>query len=121
MSTAPYFDLFTRGEHHVVTYAAGEPVFHAGEAAECLFVVRRGSVLLHDGDRELETVTAGGIFGEMALVDGLGRSASATAATDSELVLLDERRFQYLLQETPFFAQAVMRVMAERLRQNKRS
>ena len=118
MSTTPYFDLFTRGEHHLVSFAAGDPVFAAGDTADCLFVVRSGSVLLHDGARELETVTPGGIFGEMALVDGLGRSASATAATDCELVALDERRFQYLLQETPFFAQAVMRVMADRLRRS---
>jgi CRP-like cAMP-binding protein len=114
----PYFDLFTRGEHNIISYAAGDPVFAQGDAAECLYVVRSGCVLMHDGERELETVSAGGIFGEMALVDGRGRSASATAATDCELVALDARRFQYLLQETPFFAQAVMRVMAERLRRS---
>jgi CRP/FNR family transcriptional regulator, cyclic AMP receptor protein len=99
-----------------VTYSAGESVFLAGDAADCLYVVRSGDVRLHNGDVEIETVTAGGIFGEMALVDGLSRSASATTATDCELVALDERRFQYLIQETPFFAQAVMRAMAERLR-----
>ena len=111
-----YFELFTRSDQDVVTYLAGESVFLAGDGADCLYVVRSGNVLLHDGDYEIETVTTGGIFGEMALVDGLGRRASATAATDCELVALDERRFQYLIQETPYFAQAVMRVMAERLR-----
>jgi CRP/FNR family transcriptional regulator, cyclic AMP receptor protein len=115
MSTS-YFELFTRGGHEVVTYSAGESVFLAGDPADCLYVVRSGDVRLHNGDEQIETVTSGGIFGEMALVDGLGRSASATAATDCELVALDERRFQYMVQETPFFAQAVMRVMAERLR-----
>jgi CRP-like cAMP-binding protein len=114
--TTPYFELFTRGEHDVVAFSAGEPVFAAGDPAECVYVVRSGSVLLHDGGREIETVGEGGIFGEMALVDGLGRSASATASTDCELVALDERRFQYLVSMTPYFAQAVMKVMAERLR-----
>ena len=114
--TTPYFELFTRGEQDVVALAAGEPVFSAGDQAECVYVVRSGTVLLHDGDREIETVGEGGIFGEMALVDGLGRSASATASTDCELVALDERRFQYLVSMTPYFAQAVMKVMAERLR-----
>ena len=99
--TTPYFELFTRGEHEVVAFAAGETVFAAGDDAECLYVVRSGTVLLHDGDRELETVGEGGIFGEMALVDGLGRSASATASTDTELVALDERRFQYLVLDDP--------------------
>lgn len=114
--TTPYFELFTRGEHNVVTFAAGEPVFVAGDPAEHVYVVRSGAVVLHNGEQLLETVGEGGIFGEMALVDGLGRSASATASKDCELVALDERRFQYLVSETPYFAQAVMRVMAERLR-----
>jgi CRP/FNR family transcriptional regulator, cyclic AMP receptor protein len=114
--TTPYFELFTRGEQNIVTFAAGEPVFVAGDAAEFVYVVRSGAVVLHDGDQLLETVGEGGIFGEMALVDGLGRSASATASRDCELVALDERRFQYLVSETPYFAQAVMRVMCERLR-----
>jgi CRP/FNR family transcriptional regulator, cyclic AMP receptor protein len=114
--SSSYFELFTRSGHNVVSYSAGDPVFVAGDPADCLYVVRSGSVRLHHGDRELELVPAGGIFGEMALVDGLGRSASATADSDCELVALDERRFQYLIQETPYFAQAVMKVMAERLR-----
>jgi len=114
--TTPYFELFTRGEQNVVAFAAGEPVFVAGDPAEFVYVVRSGAVVLHDGDQLLETVGEGGIFGEMALVDGLGRSASATASKDCELVALDERRFQYLVSETPYFAQAVMRVMCERLR-----
>jgi CRP-like cAMP-binding protein len=113
--TTPYFELFTRGEQNVVTFAAGEPVFVAGDPAEFVYVVRSGAVVLHYGDQLLETVGEGGIFGEMALVDGLGRSASSTASKDCELVALDERRFQYLVSETPYFAQAVMRVMCERL------
>jgi CRP-like cAMP-binding protein len=61
-------------------------------------------------------VTRGGIFGELAIVDGAPRSLSATAATDCDVVRIDEKRFRYLVQETPYFAQEVMRVMAERLR-----
>jgi CRP-like cAMP-binding protein len=75
-----------------------------------------GSVTLHRDGEELETVEEGGIFGELALVDGGARSASATAATDAEILPVDEARFHRLVQETPYFAQAVMRVLAERLR-----
>ena len=38
------------------------------------------------------------------------------AVTDCEFVAVDEKRFQFLVQQTPFFATQVMRMMAERLR-----
>jgi CRP-like cAMP-binding protein len=38
------------------------------------------------------------------------------ATTRCEFVAIDEKRFQYLVQQTPYFATQVMRVMAERLR-----
>jgi len=38
------------------------------------------------------------------------------ATSDCEFVAVDEKRFQFLVQQTPFFATQVMRVMAERLR-----
>jgi CRP-like cAMP-binding protein len=43
---------------------------------------------------------------------------SATAIGETTVVPIDERRFRRLVQETPYFAQAVMRVMVERLRRN---
>jgi hypothetical protein len=56
------------------------------------------------------------IVGEMGIVSPGPRSASVVAMTDCEFVEVDEKRFQFLVQQTPFFATQVMRVMAERLR-----
>jgi CRP-like cAMP-binding protein len=64
----------------------------------------------------LETVGPGGIIGEMALINTSARSASAIARTDSKLVPITAKRFQFLVQQTPFFALQVMEVMADRLR-----
>ena len=52
----------------------------------------------------------------MGLVSPGPRSASVVAVNDCEFVAVDEKRFQFLVQQTPFFATQVMRVMAERLR-----
>jgi CRP-like cAMP-binding protein len=52
----------------------------------------------------------------MALIDNSPRSATAIAKTDCKVVPLDQRRFQFLVQETPFFALQVMTIMATRLR-----
>jgi CRP/FNR family transcriptional regulator, cyclic AMP receptor protein len=115
--TADYFRIFGN-DADVRQVGAGESVFHVGEPADCFYVVRSGSVRIHDGEHELETLGEGGIFGELALVDGRPRSATATAVSETTVVSIDERRFHRLVQETPYFAQAVMRVMAERLRRN---
>jgi CRP-like cAMP-binding protein len=110
-----YFRMF-RNDTEAQGVAPGETIFRAGDPADCFYVVRTGSVLIHDGEQELETLGEGGIFGELAIVDGQPRSASATAVGATTVVPIDERRFLRLVQETPYFAQAVMRVMAERLR-----
>ena len=112
-----YFRMFGN-EADAKEVAAGEAIFRAGDPADCFYVVGKGSVLIHDGAREFETVGEGGIFGELALVDGRPRSATATAVGETTVVPVDERRFQRCVMQTPYFAQAVMRVMAERLRRN---
>lgn len=68
----------------------------------------------------LEVLGPGQIVGEMALVDHSPRSATAVARTSCKVVVVPEKRFLFLVQQTPFFALQVMRVMAERLRRASR-
>jgi CRP-like cAMP-binding protein len=91
-------------------------VFSAGDEGDCIYVVVSGSVALRQDDRLLESVGPSGIFGELALIDREPRSATAVSETDTELVSIDKRRFWFLVQETPYFAEVVMRTMADRLR-----
>jgi len=56
----------------------------------------------------------------MAMVDGQPRTAAAVARTDCQLVPIDQKRFQFLVQQTPYFAIEVMRVLVERLRRADR-
>jgi CRP-like cAMP-binding protein len=97
-------------------FAAGVVVFNEGDPADRMYVVQTGSVSLSIGDRVVETVGPGGLFGEIAVIDREPRSGSAVADADSTLVGIDKRRFWFLVQETPYFAEIVMRVMANRLR-----
>lgn len=98
-------------------FRSGEPIFQEGESAECMYIVREDEVQIYADGRLLETVGVGGIFGELSLIDRDARSATAVAATDCLLVPIDQRRFIYLVQESPMFALQVMGVMATRLRQ----
>lgn len=97
-------------------FAAGETIFSTGEEGRNMYVVAEGEVDIWLGQVVAETVKPGGIFGEMALIDQHVRSADAIARTDCKLVPVDQRRFQYLVSETPFFALQVMSIMADRLR-----
>ena len=98
------------------TFKAGDVIFREGEPGRFMYVISGGEVEILIGPQVVETAGAGSIFGEMALIDGGARSATAVAKTDCELVGIDQKRFEFLVQQTPFFALEVMQVMAERLR-----
>ena len=72
------------------------------------------------GNKIVETVSVDEFFGEMALIDGGIRSATAVAKTDCSLVPINEKQFLFMVQETPFFALRVMRTLTARLRQVNR-
>jgi CRP/FNR family cyclic AMP-dependent transcriptional regulator len=103
-------------EADVVTLAPGEVLFEKGEPGRFIYVVKSGDLQIIDGNYVYETVSAGGILGEMALVDAGPRSATVRAIKQSVVIPVDERRFLFMVQQTPFFAIRVMRVMSARLR-----
>jgi CRP-like cAMP-binding protein len=98
------------------TFQAGETIFAEGDRADRMYMVKSGSVSLTKDGRVLEQAGPGAIFGELALIDRENRSATAAAETDCELASIDKRRFWFLVQQTPYFAELVMRTMADRLR-----
>jgi CRP/FNR family cyclic AMP-dependent transcriptional regulator len=107
---------FLRREKDVRSYQAGNAIFQEGEPGDAMYAVVEGEVEIRKRGRLLETVPEGAVFGEMALIDRSARSADAIARTDCSLAVVTQRRFTYLVQETPFFAVDIMRVLAERLR-----
>ena len=111
----PKVEIFSN-DPHVEVYPRGDHLFEVGEDGETMYVVIEGEVEISVGDRVQEVVGPGGIFGEMALVEHKGRSANAIVRTDCKVVPITQRRFTYLVQNTPFFAIEVMQTMAARLR-----
>lgn len=98
------------------TYAGGETIFKQGDPGKHLYVIRQGEIEIQANGVTIDIVGEGSILGEMALIDSSARSATAVAKSDCELIPVDEKRFTFLVQQTPFFALHVMRVLAERLR-----
>jgi CRP/FNR family cyclic AMP-dependent transcriptional regulator len=99
-----------------LSFTARQQIFAEGQPGDVMFIVREGEVDVVVHGAVVETLGPGGILGEMALIDPNPRSASAVAKTDCQLVPINETRFQFLVQQTPYFAIEVMRVLAKRLR-----
>jgi CRP/FNR family transcriptional regulator, cyclic AMP receptor protein len=112
------FQVLANAGFPLVSFTPGEVIFDKGDKGDKMYVIRSGEVeILIDG-KVVETLTAGGIFGEMALIDGAPRAAAARAKTACEVAPLTEKTFLFLVHETPFFAIAVMRTLADRLRRS---
>ena len=110
-----FFELFSNNPE-IVIVEPGQPLFIEGDEGHQMFVLSVGSAEIIVKNRVVETIVSGNVVGEMGIVSPGPRSATVVAKTRCEFVAIDEKRFQYLVQQTPFFATQVMRVMAERLR-----
>ena len=108
-------DLF-RNEVNMEKYAAGKVIFEEGQTAKKMYVIKEGKVDLKVGDKTMLTIGSGELLGEMALIDYNARSATAVANSECQLIPIDEKRFLFLVQQTPFFALHVMRILVDRLR-----
>src|SRR4051812_38152818 len=97
-----FLSLFQH-ETAVTTLIPGQVLFEKGAPGQQMFIVKSGELTIGEGNVVFETVKAGGLVGEMAMVDDSPRSATVKAATACELVAIDKRRFLVMLQHTPFF------------------
>lgn len=108
-------DLF-KNATDFVTIPAGQVIFQKGETANYMYAIIEGEVEISIDGNHVDTTGAGGIVGEMALIDATPRSATAIAKTECKLVPVDQKRFTYLVQQTPYFSINVMKIMIERIR-----
>jgi CRP/FNR family cyclic AMP-dependent transcriptional regulator len=89
-------------EMRIRRFRRGEVIFHQGDPGDALFIVLGGLVRIwlpgETGDEAiLATLRPGDFFGELALLDGAPRSASATAVEATETAVLPRDRFRELI------------------------
>ena len=104
-------------------YAALEPVFWVGENGDAMYVVAHGKVRLSYADEEGHDVTItvlgpGAFFGELSLLDGGPRTATARAETPCGLFSLDRAGFYKFLERHPPAAIYMVSVLGTRLRES---
>jgi CRP/FNR family transcriptional regulator, cyclic AMP receptor protein len=97
-------------------FEIGEKVFLADDSAAVMYVVRSGRIDVITYGTVLENVRAGGIVGEMALIDDMPRSAAAIAAEPTEAIGIDRAMFLSLIRDDAEFALHVMQLLTARIR-----
>ena len=95
----------------------GEVLFNEGDSGNEMFGVITGAIELRHGDHVVAVIEPDGTFGEMSLIDHSPRSLTAVARDASEVAVINERVFLFLVHETPTFALQVMRSLADRVRE----
>ncbi len=104
----------------VQTVQAGDTIFEVGTTGDVMYGVIEGEVELVVNGNVFETIAAGDVFGEGALVQiPPTRASTAIAKTDCKLAAVNEAHFKFLVQETPLFALEVIRSLSTRLRAAK--
>jgi NTE family protein len=96
---------------------AGEWLFREGDKGDALFVIRAGRLEIVSGDGKVMRVLGrGAALGELALITSSPRSASARAARDTELMVIDRAEFQKLLKRSPEVSLALTQTLGAQLR-----
>lgn len=128
LRSVPLFAGLEEGElerfSHVAvprSFPAGTRVFHEGDSSDACYIVSEGSFRVtreHSDGRAitLATLGPGEIFGELAMLDGDRRSASAESITDGTLLALPANDVRSLLARNPEIALKLVAGLVRRLR-----
>jgi len=102
-------------------YRKGTAIFSQGDPGDALYAVASGTVRISASARDgrvafLNIMEPGDSFGEIAVMDGLPRTAGATALDDCRLFVIQRSDFLELLRREPALALQVLRLLCARLR-----
>src|SRR6476620_12631460 len=102
-------------------FRRGETVFHVGDPGDALFIVVSGSSKItlpaDSGDEAiLATLRPGDFFGELALLDGAPRSATAVAIEPTETYVLSRDGFRELIASQSQMREALLATLAAEVR-----
>jgi CRP/FNR family transcriptional regulator, cyclic AMP receptor protein len=100
-------------------YAAGTVLFEEGQPGDYMYVVQHGEIEIRRqvgaDERVLAVLSPGEFFGEMAILNGRPRSATAVVRTPATLLVIEGRTFEAMLRARPEIAIRIIKSLATRL------
>lgn len=107
------------------TFTRGTIIFRQGDEGDCMYDIQQGKVGIFadyggPNEKKLADLMADQIFGEMGLLDGAPRSATAVALEDTVLYVIDEEEFYSYFEERPAKILFLMQQMCNRLRRTSK-
>ena len=100
-----------------VKHPAGHEIIVRGEGGVGFMIITDGTVTVQTVQGKVRKLGPGDSFGEMALLDHGGRSATVKADSDVTLATIPEWNFKPFLQEHPEVAFRLLQVLSQRIRQ----
>ena len=124
LASVPLFRSSSKRELEKVAKAADEVIVEAGRVLvtqgeigrECYVIVSGEASVSRDG-KEIARLGPGQPIGELAVLDGGPRTATVTALSELDLLVIGQREFSALLTEVPGLAHKIMVNLAERVRE----
>lgn len=102
-------------------FKAGDVIFREGDVGEDAYLVEHGKVsitmLRNDEERLLATISAGDMFGEIALIDKMTRTASATAAEDATLIRISRNLVVSKIKTADPLLSHILQIIVDRYRE----
>jgi CRP-like cAMP-binding protein len=99
-----------------ISLKKGDSIFVKGAIGDCMYIVEKGSVRIHDGAYTFAILKENEVFGELSLLDSETRSASATCNEDSVLLKLDQLPFYKILSKDQEVLKGILQMLCRRIR-----
>ncbi len=111
------------GQEFERKFKPGDVIFRQGDAGNEMYLIRSGKIKISRSagniEKTLAVIKEGDFFGEMAVIDGSPRSATATAIEEVNLLIVDREAFKSQLKDNPMI-EYVLETMTRRLRDTNR-
>jgi CRP-like cAMP-binding protein len=103
-------------ERFAKDFTRGTVLFKEGQPGDYMYVVQAGEVEIRrsvgDMERVLAILSPGEFFGEMAILNGRPRSATAVVRTDARLLVIEGKTFEAMLRARPEIALRIIKALA---------
>jgi len=104
---------------------AGTTIFKEGEAGDDFYLLKKGKVIFYKntatgGIITMDIIDAGNIFGEMSIVSGAPRAATAVCMTDSIVAVADRENMDALIANNAQFARSLVQALVQRIKMSEK-